>query len=113
MKILALVLLTTLSLQAQLRPICGWNCAGVPISRTFGGWPRYQRPVYRPHRSEVTTGTAVATAIAVGAVAGIVGYQMGKNTKNTPINTQNCKTVTIDNDQKTVCRDQQGNWVIQ
>jgi hypothetical protein len=63
-----------------------------------------------PRPQQVSTGTAVATAIAVGAVAGIVGYQLGKKNQQTA---QNCKTVTIDDDQKTVCRDGKGNWIIQ
>jgi len=73
--------------------------------------PHMHRPVYRRSDGKVSTGTAVATAIAVGAVVGVIGYQMGKNSNRQ--STQNCKTVTIDSDQKTVCRDMQGNWVIQ
>lgn len=79
---------------------------------------RWQRPVYRPYPvyrqpTQVSTGTAVAGAIAAGAVAGIIGYQLGKNSEKARTQPANCKTVNIDNDQKLVCRDANGNWNVQ
>lgn len=73
---------------------------------------RWRTPVYR-QPSQVSTGTAVAGAVAAGAVAGIIGYQLGKNSEKARTQPANCKTVNIDNDQKLVCRDSNGNWNVQ
>jgi len=92
-------------------------------ARPSGYWHRYPpvyrsypvygpRPVYR-QPSQVSVGSAVAGAVAAGAVAGIIGYQLGKNSEKARTQPANCKTVNIDNDQKLVCRDSNGNWNVQ
>lgn len=103
MKILCLLLCSTL-LSAQPR-YCGWNCSGVPLPH---------RPFYRPyrypvHQSRVPTSTAVASAIATGAIAGIIGYQLGKKSQSQQP-TETCKTVNLDGEKRIVCKDSNGNW---
>jgi hypothetical protein len=116
MKTLALILLVTMMPWGQLVAQPHWN--RTPAGRS-GYW---RRPVYSPYPAYrhqpgyrqpggVSAGSAVAGAIAVGAVAGIIGYQLGR--QNSLPQSVNCKTVTIDHDQKRVCRDAQGNWNVQ
>lgn len=119
MKLIAMLVLISMTAQAQRIYGCRWNCGGVPVNRSAIVWPRphahlyraYPSPVY--HSRGVSTGSAVASAIAVGAIAGVVGYQMGRNKQNTTSQPSNCKTVGIDNEQKLVCRDASGNWSVQ
>lgn len=122
MKTLALILMGLLMAPSELWAQPHWNWT--PAHRP-GYWRQYQhRPIYRSHSvyrpypvyrqpGQVSTGSAVAGAIAVGAVAGIIGYQLGKNTEKARTQPANCKTVNIDNDQKLVCRDANGNWNVQ
>lgn len=80
-----------------------WESAPV-----FRSYPVYLRAYQRP--PQVSVGSAVAGAVAAGAIAAIIGYQLGKNSNQ---QSQNCKTVAIDNEKKIVCRDSNGNWQVQ
>jgi len=103
MKIVCLLLCATL-LSAQPR-YCSWNCSGVPLPNRH----IHRAPTYR---SQVPTSTAVASAIATGAIAGIIGYQLGKKSQ-LPQPTEVCKTVQLDGEKRIVCKDSQGRWSAQ
>ena len=107
MRKLALLLMASMPLLAHT-PGCAWNCSGIPVRA-------YPRVVVR--NGGVSTGAAVASAIA----AGILGWELGRHqsqpkptAKQTPAPAaeDNCKIVKIDDEQRLVCRDNQGNWQI-
>lgn len=111
MKTLALILISTLTLPNFVCAQPSWTRPPVHYHRhhrppIYRSYPVYRQP------GQVSAGAAVAGAVAVGAMAGIIGYQLGKQNSKTS-GAPNCKTVNIDNDQKQVCRDANGNWNIQ
>jgi hypothetical protein len=122
MKILAMLLLASLGLEAQSRPFCSWNCSGVPVNRgiTVYPWRGFHRPA--PVRAArpvvvypgVSTGTTVATAVASAAIAGVVGYELGRKAQQRQQQAERvCKDVTIDGETTQVCKNKQGQWSVE
>jgi hypothetical protein len=124
MKILALLTLTALSLGAQNRPFCSWNCSGVPVAgpQTTRGlviypwpgrhWRSYRQPAPRPRA--ISPGFSTGTAVAGAAIAGVLGYELGRKIQqhHQPTADQPCNAVTINGDTIRVCKNQQGDWML-
>jgi hypothetical protein len=84
----------------------GWRPRYYPAPRVIvRPAPVYYAPYYGP-------GYVIAGSVA----AGIIGYELGRAQQPQTVIIQNsqpadaCKTVQINNDQRKVCRDSQGNW---
>lgn len=106
MRIIALLLMTSLTGWAH-SPGCAWNCSGVPVGQ-------YPRVIVR--NPGVSTGAAVASAIA----AGVIGWELGRRQQSkskpqvaAPPANASCQIVKIQDEQRLVCRDERGNWQVQ